>query len=76
MNVFVWESYGELDIYEISTEQQKELLKIELVQALRREGKTGVDESMPLGDVLRLTRCQLGNSDMFGYKTGIYKVKG
>lgn len=76
MKVFVWKSYGELDIRDISTQEQKTLLKIELVKALQSEGETDVDESMSLGHVIDLVYDQLGNSDVFEYGTGIYKVKG
>lgn len=76
MNVFVWESYGELEIRDISTQEQKALLKTELVKALQSEGETDVDESMSLGDIIELVYDQLGNSDVFEHNTGIYKVKG
>lgn len=76
MKVFVWKSYGELDIRDISTQEQKTLLKIELVKALQSEGETDVDESMSLGDVIDLVYDQLGNSDVFEHGTGIYRVKG
>lgn len=76
MNVFVWKSYGELEIRDISTQEQKTLLKIELVKALQSEGETDVDESMSLGDVISLVYDQLGNSDVFEHGTGIHKVKG
>lgn len=76
MKVFVWKSYGELDIRDISTQEQKTLLKIELVKALQSEGETDVDESMSLGYVIDLVYDQLGNSDVFEHGTGIYRVKG
>ena len=75
MNIFVWKSYGELEISSISTSEQKSLLKTELVQALQREGETDVDEDMSLGYVIELVYDQLGNSDVFEHGTGIYLVK-
>lgn len=75
MNVFVWKSYGELEIRDISTSEQKSMLKTELIEALQREGETDLDESISLGEVIELVYDQLGNSDVFGHGTGIYKVK-
>ena len=76
MKVFVWKSYGEIDIHDISTQEQKEKLRSELMQALELEGETGVDEDMSLGNVIKLVNVNSGNSDVFEYGTGIYEVKG
>lgn len=75
MKVFVWKSYGEIDIHNISTQEQKEKLKSELVQALELEGEKGVDEGMSLRGVIKLVNINSGNSDVFEYGTGIYEVK-
>lgn len=75
MKVFVWKSYGEIDIYNISGQEQKSKLKSELVERLQDEGETNVDDCMSLGEVIELVYDQLGNSDMFEHGTGIYNIK-
>ena len=75
MKVFVWKSYGEIDILNISTQKQKEKLRSELIQELEREGEAGVDKDMSLGSVIKLVNVNSGNSDVFEYGTGIYEVK-
>lgn len=76
MHVFVWKSYGEIDVWSMVDMENRNRLKTELVSALQSEGDTDVNDSMPLPDILEVVCTNTGYSDMFETGTGIYKVKG
>lgn len=75
MKVFVWKSYGEQDVFDISTVNQKIILKKSLVEVLHSEGYSDVDYEMSIGEVMEVVCDAIGYSDMFEYGTGIYEVK-
>lgn len=76
MNVFVWKSHGEINVWNMVDMENRTRLKTELVSVLQSEGETDVDDSMPLSDVLEVVCTNTGYSDMFETGTGIYKVNG
>ncbi len=76
MKVFVWKSYGDLEVFDISTVDQKIILKKSLVEVLQSEGYSDVNTEMSFGEVVEIVSETIGYSDMFEYGTGIYGVKG
>lgn len=47
MNVFVWKSHGEINVWNMVDMENRTRLKTELVSVLQSEGETDVDDSMP-----------------------------
>lgn len=75
MKVFIWKSHGELELFDISTVEQKIILKKSLVEVMNSEGYTDADNEMSFGEVIEMISETTGYSDMFEYGTGIYKIK-